>query len=107
MAPKKVKRDSASGGRKLTCYSIEMKKEIIEKHERGVCVSDLASQYGMAKSTICTFLKHKETIKTADVAKGVFGKSNKRPQILEKSTCASNYYHPCKLKCIFYLVLFI
>ena len=51
---------------------------------REVRVSDLASQYGMTKSTICTFLKHKETIKAADVAKGVFGKSNKRPQILEK-----------------------
>ena len=38
----------------------------------------------MAKSTICTFLKHKETLKVADVAKGVFGKSNRRPQILEK-----------------------
>ena len=31
MAPKKVKSDSASGGRKLRRYSIEMKKEIIEK----------------------------------------------------------------------------
>ena len=38
----------------------------------------------MANSTICTFLKFKETIKASDVAKGVFGKSNKRPQILEK-----------------------
>ena len=61
-----------------------MKKEIIEKHERGVRVSDLASQYGVAKSTISTFLKHKETLKVGDVAKGVFGKSNRRPQILEK-----------------------
>ena len=60
-----------------------MKKEIIEKHERGVRVSDLASQYGMTKSTIGIFLKHKEKIKAADVAKEVFGKSNKRPQILE------------------------
>ena len=75
MAPKKVKSDGASGGRKLTRYSIEIKKEIIEKHERGVRVSDLASQYGMTKFMICTYLKHKETIKTADVAKGVFRKS--------------------------------
>lgn len=33
---------------------------------------------------ICTFLKHKETVKAADVAKNVFGKSSKRLQILEK-----------------------
>ncbi|KAF2362382.1 DNA binding HTH domain Psq-type [Trinorchestia longiramus] len=84
MAPKKVKTDCASAGRKLTRYSIEMKKVIIEEHEKGVRVSDLASQYGIAKSTICTFLKHKDRIKDADVAKGVFGKSNKRPKILEK-----------------------
>ena len=35
---------------------IDVKKEIIAKHENGVRVSDLATQFGMAKSTICTIL---------------------------------------------------
>ena len=39
MAAKEVTSDSASGGRKLVCYSMEMKKEIIQKPESvvGVC----------------------------------------------------------------------
>ena len=35
---------------------IDIKKEIIAKHENGVRVSDLATQFGMAKSKICTIL---------------------------------------------------
>ena len=50
---------------------IDVKKEIIAKHENGVRVSDLATQFGMAKSTICTILKNGETIREADVARGV------------------------------------
>jgi hypothetical protein len=46
---------------------IDVKKEIIVKHENGVRVSGLATQFGMAKSTICTILKNRETIKKADV----------------------------------------
>jgi hypothetical protein len=45
---------------------IDVKKEIIAKHENDVRVSDLATQFGMAKSTICTILKNRETIKKAD-----------------------------------------
>ena len=41
---------------------IDVKKEIIAKHENGVRVSDLATQFGMAKSTICTILKNRETM---------------------------------------------
>ena len=44
MPPKQVKSGSASGGKKVMRYSIELKKEIIEKHERGVRVSDLATR---------------------------------------------------------------
>lgn len=44
------------------------------KNKYRVHVSDLALLYGMAKSVICSFLKCKETVKTADVAKGLFGK---------------------------------
>ena len=43
--------------RKNTNIMIDVKKEIIAKHENGVRVSDLATQFGMAKSTICTILK--------------------------------------------------
>lgn len=62
-----LKNCSASGAGKLLRYSIEMKKETIQKHESGVHVSDLA------KFMICSFIKHKWTIKTVNVAKGVFG----------------------------------
>ena len=51
--------------------TIELKKEIVTKIENGARVSDLAAQYNMAKSTITTFMKNKEVIKAADVAKGV------------------------------------
>ena len=57
--------------RKTVRTTIELKKEIIAKYENGVQVSDLTLQYGMAKSTISTFLKNKDIIKKADVAKGV------------------------------------
>lgn len=61
-----------------------MKKEIIAKHETGIRVSDLAVQYGMANSTICTILKNKEVIKSADVAKRVTVIRKQRPQMLEE-----------------------
>ena len=63
--------DSSKVKRKNTNIMIDVKKEIIVKHENGVRVSDLATQFGMAKSTICTILKNRETIKKADVARGV------------------------------------
>ena len=47
-------------------------------------MSDLAKQYGMAKSMISTILKHKDTLKSSDVAKGVTAVSKQRPQILEE-----------------------
>ena len=57
--------------KKVVRTTIQLKMEIIVKLENGVCVFDLAMQYNMAKSTISTFLKNKEAIKAADVAKGV------------------------------------
>ena len=45
-----------------------MKKEIITKDENGICVSGLAAECGMAKSTISSII-NKEVIKGADVAK--------------------------------------
>ena len=63
--------DSSKVKRKNTNIMIDVKKEIIAKHENGVRASDLATQFGMAKSTICTILKNRGAIKKADVARGV------------------------------------
>jgi len=63
---------------------IDIKKEITAKHENGVRVSDLATQFGMAKSTICTTLKNRETIKKADVARGVTVITKQRSQTVEE-----------------------
>jgi transposase-like protein len=52
--------------RKMTRITTEVKKENIAKHENGICVSDLATQFGMAKSTICTSVtqpfRHRSTL---------------------------------------------
>ena len=86
MGPKKGSHNTTGKGkRKVVRTTIELKKEIIAKFENGIRVSDLATQYGMAKSTISTFLKNKEAIKAADVAKGVTSVvSKQRPQIMDK-----------------------
>jgi hypothetical protein len=47
MRPKKD--NDSKVKRKMTRITIEVKKEIIAKHENGVCVFDLATQFGMAK----------------------------------------------------------
>jgi hypothetical protein len=69
--------------REKTRITLEVKKEIIAKHENGVCVSDLFIQFCMAKSTICTILKNKETIKGASVARGVTVITKQRSQTNE------------------------
>ena len=56
MGPKKDN-DSSKMKRKNTNIMIDVEKEIIANHENGVRVSDLATQFGMAKSTMCTILK--------------------------------------------------
>ncbi|GCC19040.1 hypothetical protein chiPu_0018184 [Chiloscyllium punctatum] len=84
MAPKKVKSGSDSSVKKPKRITVETKKEIIAKHENGACVSDLAMQYKMAKSTICTILKNKEALKAADVAKGVTILTKQRPNLLDE-----------------------
>lgn len=43
----------------LVRTTIEMKNEIIVKHENGICVSDVALQYSITKSLIYTILKKK------------------------------------------------
>ena len=69
---------------------IDVKKEIIAKHENGVRVSDLATQFGMGKSTICTILKNSETIKKADVARGVTVITKQRSQNLCTKYCCKS-----------------
>jgi len=76
--------DSSKVKRKNTNIIIDVKKEIIAKHENGVRVSDLATQFGMAKSTICTILKNRETIKKADVARGVTVIMKQKSQTIEE-----------------------
>jgi len=83
MGPKKDS-DSSKVKRKNTNIMIDVKKEIIAKHENGVRVSDLATRFGMAKSTICTILKNRETIKKADVARGVTVITRQRSQTTEE-----------------------
>ena len=51
MGTKKARSDIGQGKRKIVRRTVEVKKEIITKHENGACVSDLAAEYGMAKST--------------------------------------------------------
>ncbi|XP_068228080.1 tigger transposable element-derived protein 1-like [Palaemon carinicauda] len=48
-----------------------MKYEIIEKHESGVIVTDLARQYERSTSTICTILKQKDARKSTKPSKRV------------------------------------
>ncbi|XP_050724716.1 tigger transposable element-derived protein 1-like isoform X2 [Eriocheir sinensis] len=82
MGPKKDS-DRSKVKRKKNRIMVEVKKEIIAKHENGVRLADLAAQFGMAKSTICTILKNKETFKGANVARGVTVLS-KRSQTIEE-----------------------
>ena len=70
MAPQKPRSDQKPK-KKVQRLSVAMKKEIIQKHQRGVRVKDLVQEYGLPKSTVCTFVKNKEKIMVADVAKGV------------------------------------
>ena len=83
MDAKTARSDIGRRKRKIV-RAVEVKIEIITKHENGVRVSDLAAEYGMAKSTISTIIKNKEVIIRADVAKGVTVISKQRPLILEE-----------------------
>ena len=61
MAPKKTSSSSTATGiekRKVVRKTIDFKKELIAKYEEDVRVSELAREYGMAKSTISTILKN-------------------------------------------------
>uniref|UniRef100_A0A8C5RHA3 HTH CENPB-type domain-containing protein n=1 Tax=Laticauda laticaudata TaxID=8630 RepID=A0A8C5RHA3_LATLA len=68
----------------LRKIEMKVKKEIIEKYERGLRVTDLAAEYNKPKSTISTILKQKKAIKAANVARGVTMLTKQRPQVLEE-----------------------
>ncbi|UYV82829.1 hypothetical protein LAZ67_22000997 [Cordylochernes scorpioides] len=68
MDRKKVCKKSSA---KKKMMNIELKPEIIEKHEQGVRVVDLSRQYGRSTSMICSVLKRKESIKSVTPAKGL------------------------------------
>nr|XP_023656335.1 tigger transposable element-derived protein 1-like isoform X2 [Paramormyrops kingsleyae] len=83
MAPKKAGPKVVK--RKIVRTTVELKKEIIEKFEGGKTQKELAIEYNMAKSTLSTFLKKREDIKKAVVAKGVKSITAKnRPKTMEK-----------------------
>ncbi|CAI5768740.1 transposable element-derived 1-like [Podarcis lilfordi] len=69
---------------KRTMITLEVKKKIISKHESGVRVSDLATQFAMPRTTISTIFKNKDAIKGASVAKGVKTLTRKRTQMIEE-----------------------
>ncbi|XP_028656937.1 tigger transposable element-derived protein 1-like [Erpetoichthys calabaricus] len=83
MAPKKIKKAGSSAVIRQR-PTIELKKEIIAKYERGMRVSDIAREYGMSKSTISTILKKKEQVKEANVSKGMTIITKQRPQIIDE-----------------------
>uniref|UniRef100_A0A670HNZ1 Zinc finger and SCAN domain-containing protein 23-like n=1 Tax=Podarcis muralis TaxID=64176 RepID=A0A670HNZ1_PODMU len=83
MGPKKTAAAEA-GERKKEKVTVEMKKEIIRKHDGGMRVTDLAREYGRNPSTIGTILKMREKILATDVAKGVTRIVKNRPAVLEE-----------------------
>nr|XP_020633897.1 tigger transposable element-derived protein 1-like isoform X5 [Pogona vitticeps] len=75
MAPEKEKKK---------IISIQLKKDIIRMHDRGMRVTELAAAYNMAKSTISSILKKKNILKGIDVAKGVTILTKIRTPLIEK-----------------------
>lgn len=89
MAPKRLISGENKPKMKNVVTTIERKKEIIDKYEKGARITDLAAEYGMAKSTVATILKNKEAIKGADVAMGV----KKQLNPLAHSKFRKNHFH--------------
>ncbi|KAJ7303346.1 hypothetical protein JRQ81_012289 [Phrynocephalus forsythii] len=81
MAPKKA---AESGKMRKEKILLEVKKEIIQKHQEGARVIDIAKRYGKNPSTIVTILKNKEKIIGREAAKGVSRISKNRPPVLDE-----------------------
>jgi hypothetical protein len=54
MAPKKLEKMLRKEEEVKKAITVEKKKEIVQKYESGVRVTDLANMYSMSKSTIST-----------------------------------------------------
>ncbi|XP_077784200.1 putative CENPB DNA-binding domain-containing protein 1 [Podarcis muralis] len=83
MGPKKTAA-AVAGERKKEKVTLEMKKEIIQKHDGGMRVTDIAREYGRNPSTIRTILKMREKILATDAAKGVTRIVKNHPAVLEE-----------------------
>ncbi|XP_068205404.1 tigger transposable element-derived protein 1-like [Palaemon carinicauda] len=70
MGSKQVSANKGSE-KKKRMMTMKMKQEIIAKHETGIKVTELASQYERSSSIICTILKQKDAIKSTKPSKGV------------------------------------
>ena len=70
MPPKKVGAKSSEGSQKRP-MTVDIKMEIIRKHEEGMRIVDLAREYGRNKSTIGTIIKQKDVLLASKPAKGV------------------------------------
>ncbi|XP_070592937.1 tigger transposable element-derived protein 1-like [Erythrolamprus reginae] len=79
MAPKK-----AAEKKKKMMISIEAKQEIINLHEKGTRVIDLARKFQRSTSTICTILKQKDILKGVKAAKGATINSQLRTSVHEE-----------------------
>ncbi|XP_070584367.1 tigger transposable element-derived protein 1-like [Erythrolamprus reginae] len=77
MAPKKA-------AEKKMLISIEAKQEIINLHEKGTRVIDLARKFQRSTSTICTILKQKDILKGVKAAKGATIISQLRTSVHEE-----------------------
>jgi hypothetical protein len=82
MAPMK-KRVGKESCKKKEMITVEVKKDIIGKHEQGMQVAAIARFYKKPTSTVSTVLKEKEELRWIDIAKGVMRVSKQRPRILE------------------------
>ncbi|XP_070592821.1 tigger transposable element-derived protein 1-like [Erythrolamprus reginae] len=79
MAPKK-----AAEKKKKVMIPIEAKQEIINLHEKGTRVVDLARKFQRSTSTICTILKQKDILKGVKPAKGATIISQLRTSVHEE-----------------------
>ncbi|XP_068242388.1 major centromere autoantigen B-like [Palaemon carinicauda] len=70
MGPKQANANEGNE-KKKHMMTIEMKHEIIEKHNSGIRVTELGHQYERSTSTICTNFKKKDAIKSIKPSKGV------------------------------------
>lgn len=82
MGPKKL--NPGASLRKKKPIPLEIKVEIVQKHDNGARVKDLCKMYDRSASTICTILKQKEALKGLTPAKGVSILSKRRSPVINE-----------------------